>query len=203
MKTIEIIKSVNKFNNSTDLIKNIDLIIEILKNDILKFSQLKKVYFADFDFTFSQATIILKKQITKIHLTGIRKFLEENDIEKSIKWLFSRIFNLMINLITNKKLKFYCAPILTKFDENIKSYDFEKMYLELELEKLDRDTIKNGLQTIYKNLMFEDLDYSDIEYLSIKFGIEISEIVGTETINLQKYDKEQVENGYIQLIFIL
>lgn len=205
METIKIIKSINKFNNSIDLINNIDSILEILKNDILKFSQLKKVYFADFDFTFSQATMILKNQITKIHLRGIKKFLEENDIEKSIKWLFSRIFNLMKNLITNKKLKLYCAPALREFDENIKSnIDLEKVFVELELERFDRDTLKIGLQIICNNSIFEeDFDYFDIEYLCKKFEFEVSEIVDTQMIYMKKYEKEEVENGYFQLIFIL
>lgn len=205
METIKIIKSINKFDNSIDLINNIDSILEILKNDILKFSHLKKVYFTDFDFTFSQATMIFKNQITKIHLRGIKKFLNENDIEKSIKWLFSRIFNLMISLITNKKLKLYCVPALIEFNENIKSnYNLGKVFVELELERFDKDTLKNGLKIIWKNSIFEeDFDYFDIEYLCKKFELDVSEIVDTQTIYMQKYDKEKVENGKFQLIFIL
>lgn len=110
----------------------------------------------------------------------------------------------MRNITTNQKYKLYCAPSFGQLHENIKSNDELEAVLELmELEKFDRDTIKKGLQSISKNAMFEeDFDYFDMEYLCKKFEFEVSEIVGTQAINLQKYKKEQTQSGQVQLMMV-
>ena len=41
-----------------------------------------------------------------------------------------------------------------------------------------------------------------MEYLCKKFGFEVSQIVGTEAINFQKYKKEQTESGHSQLMMV-
>lgn len=94
--------------------------------------------------------------------------------------------------------------VLGQLHENIKSNDELEAVLELmELEKFDRDTIKKGLQTIWNNsILEEDFDYFDMEYLCKKFGFEVSEIIGTEAINLQKYKKEQTGSGQVQLMMV-
>ena len=51
-------------------------------------------------------------------------------------------------------------------------------------------------------MLEEDLDYLDMEYLCKKFGFEVSQIVGTEAINLQKYKKEQTQSGQVQLMMV-
>ena len=48
----------------------------------------------------------------------------------------------------------------------------------------------------------EDFDNFDMEYLCKKFGFEVSEIVGTQAINLQKYKKEQTQSGQVQLMMV-
>ena len=110
----------------------------------------------------------------------------------------------MRNITTNPKYKLYCIPSFEQIHENIKSNDELEAMLELmELEKFDRDTLKKGLQTIWNNsILEEDFDYFDMEYLCKKFGFEVSEIIGTEAINLQKYKKEQTESGHSQLVFV-
>ena len=41
-----------------------------------------------------------------------------------------------------------------------------------------------------------------MEYLCNKYGIEITEIIETEAICLQKYKIEQAENGHSQLVIV-
>ena len=72
----------------------------------------------------------------------------------------------------------------------------------MDLEKFDRDSLKKGLQSICKNLVYqEDFDYSDMEYLCDKYGFEMETVVN-HTMNLQKYRKEQTESGNSQLVFV-
>ena len=98
----------------------------------------------------------------------------------------------MRNITTNQKYKLYCAPSFGQLHENIKSNDELEAVLELmELEKFDRDTIKRTSNNLENSMFEEDFDYFDMEYLCKKFGFEVSQIVGTEAINLQKYKKNK------------
>lgn len=204
MQLVEILGNSNKIKTVDDLLNNFNCIAELAREDVYRISKAKKIYFYDFDFTYNDAVKILKNQLKKCYLNGISKFLNFNDISNAISWLITRIIANMRNITTNQKYKLYCAPSFGQLHENIKSNDELEAVLELiELEKFDRDTIKKGLQSIWKNAMFEeDFDYDDIKYLCEKFGFEVSQIVGTEAIYLQKYKKEQTESGNSQLVFV-
>jgi hypothetical protein len=153
---------------------------------------------------FADRFVLLKSQLQKSHLKGISRFLKCENIANAVSWLIERLLNNMRNITTNQKYKLYCAPSFRQLHQNIKSNDeLEKMLELMELEKFDRDTIKKGLQTICGNSMFEeDFDYLDMEYLCKKFGFEVSQIVGTQAINLQKYKKEQTQSGHSQLMMV-
>lgn len=204
MQLVEILANSNKIKTVDDLLNNFNCIAELAREDVYRISKAKKIYFYDFDFTYNDAVKILKNQLIKCYLNGISKFLNFNDISNAISWLITRIIANMRNITTNQKYKLYCAPSFGQLHENIKSNDELEAVLELiELEKFDRDTIKKGLQSIWKNAMFEeDFDYDDIKYLCEKFEFEVSEIVGTQAINLQKYKKEQTESGHSQLMMV-
>ena len=101
MKAIEIIKLNKQINDSKDILFNLDAIIEIIKEDVLLISRIERKYFADFDFTFSESAKILKTQLKKTHLRAIKNFLLEQDIEICMKFLISRILNIMINITKN------------------------------------------------------------------------------------------------------
>ena len=203
MQLVQII-SQSKIKNVNDLLNNIDSIVELARDDIYKIAKSKRLLFSDFDFAYGDAVEMLKGQLQKSHLKGISRFLQCENIANAISWLIERLLNNMRNITTNQKYKLYCAPSFGQLHENIKSNDELEAVLELmELEKFDRDTIKKGLQSIWKNAMFEeDFDYFDMEYLCKKFGFEVSQIVGTEAINLQKYKKEQTESGHSQLMMV-
>ncbi|DAB33969.1 MAG TPA: hypothetical protein CFH82_07820 [Sulfurospirillum sp. UBA12182] len=204
MQLVEILSHSNKIKTIDDLLNHFDLVVELARDDIYKIAKSKRLLFSDFDFAYADAVEMLKSQLQKSHLKGISRFLKCENIANAVSWLIERLLNNMRNITTNQKYKLYCAPSFGQLHENIKSNDELEVVLELmELEKFDRDTIKKGLQTIWENSMFEeDFDYFDMEYLCKKFGFEVSQIVGTQAINLQKYKKEQTESGHSQLMMV-
>lgn len=204
MQLVEILSHSNKIKTIDDLLNHFDLVVELARDDIYKIAKSKRLLFSDFDFAYADAVEMLKSQLQKSHLKGISRFLKCENIANAVSWLIERLLNNMRNITTNQKYKLYCAPSFGQLHENIKSNDELEAVLELmELEKFDRDTIKKGLQSISKNAMFEeDFDYFDMEYLCKKFGFEVSQIVGTEAINFQKYKKEQTESGHSQLVMV-
>ena len=204
MQLVEILRYSNKIKTVDDLLNNFDSVVELARDDIYKIAKSKRLLFSDFDFAYGDAVEMLKSQLQKSHLKGISRFLQCENISNAVSWLIERLLNNMRNITTNQKYKLYCAPSFGQLHENIKSNDELEAVLELmELEKFDRDTIKKGLQTIWKNSMLdEDFDYLDMEYLCKKFGFEVSQIVGTEAINLQKFKKEQTQSGHSQLMMV-
>ena len=204
MQLVQILSHSNKIKTVDDLLNHFDLVVELARDDIYKIAKSKRLLFGDFDFAYADAVEMLKSQLQKSHLKGVSRFLKCENIANAVSWLIERLLNNMRNITTNQKYKLYCAPSFGQLHENIKSNDELEAVLELmELEKFDKDTIKKGLQTIWKNSMLdEDFDYFDMEYLCKKFGVEVSRIVGTEAINLQKYKKEQTESGHSQLVFV-
>ncbi|NCB13112.1 MAG: hypothetical protein EOM78_15935 [Erysipelotrichia bacterium] len=204
MQLVEILSHSNKIKTIDDLLNHFDLVVELARDDIYKIAKSKRLLFSDFDFAYADAVEMLKSQLQKSHLKGISRFLKCENIANAVSWLIERILNNMRNITTNQKYKLYCAPSFGQLHENIKSNDELDAVLELmELEKFDKETIKKGLQTIWNNsILEEDFDYFDMEYLCKKFGFEVSQIIGTEAINLQKYKKEQTGSGQVQLMMV-
>ena len=204
MQLVEILSHSNKIKTIDDLLNHFDLVVELARDDIYKIAKSKRLLFSDFDFAYADAVEMLKSQLQKSHLKGISRFLKCENIANAISWLIERLLNNMRNITTNQKYKLYCAPSFKQLHENIESNDELEVIIELiDLEKFDRDTLKNGLQRLWNvSIHEEDFDYFDIEYLCKKFGFEVSEIVEDQANNLQKYKKEQTESGNSQLVFI-
>ncbi len=204
MQLVEILSYSNRIKTVDDLLNNFDSVAELARYDIYKIAKSKRLLFSDFDFAYADAVEMLKSQLQKPHLKGISRFLQCENISNAVSWLITRLLANMRNITTNQKYKLYCAPSFGQLHGNIKSNDEIETVLELmDLDKFDKDIIKKGLQTIWDNSMFEeDFDYFDIEYLCKKFGFEVSEILGTEAINLQKYKKEQTKSVYSQLMMV-
>ena len=204
MQLVEILSHSNKIKTVDDLLNHFDLVVELARDDIYKIAKSKRLLFSDFDFAYADAVEILKSQLQKSHLKGISRFLKCENIANAVSWLIERLLNNMRNITTNQKYKLYCAPSFGQLHENIKSNDELEAVLELmELEKFDRDTIKKGLQSIWKNAMFEeDFDYFDMEYLCKKFDLSIKDVFGTDDLVKLNLKKEQTESGHSQLVFV-
>lgn len=205
MQLQDILKESNHVKNINDLLEHFDLVIEIAKVDVNIIAKSQNIFFTDFEFTYSEAVKMLKQQLSKKHLQGIKKFLECKNIENAMQWLISRILNNMRNLTTNGKYKLYCNPSIVEIKEEIfdDHDDYEKMINDIELHKLDKTIIKDGLKKMWlESLYDEEFDYIDFTELCSKFGFEVSEIFEIATINLQKYRKEQALNCSSQLAIV-
>ncbi len=204
MKAIEIIKLNKQINDSKDILFNLDAIIEIIKEDVLLISRIERKYFADFDFTFSESAKILKTQLKKTHLRAIKNFLLEQDIEICMKFLISRILNIMINITINKKYKLFCSPQIVKFNDDIKLYsDFENDIEILDLYKFDRETIKTGLKDVYENTIGDiNFDLQDFQELAQEFGFTLFDILDYNPNLVPQMSLESSNNSCYQLVLV-
>ena len=204
MQLVEILSHSNKIKTIDDLLNHFNLVVELARDDIYKIAKSKRLLFSDFDFAYGDAVEMLKGQLQKSHLKGISRFLKCENIANAVSWLIERLLNNMRNITTNQKYKLYCAPSFGQLHENIKSNDEIEAVLELmELEKFDRDILKKGLQTIWKNSMFEeDFDYFDMEYLCKKFDLTIKDVFGTDDLVKLNLKKEQTESSHSQLVLV-
>ena len=204
MQLAEILSHCHKIKTVDDLLNHFDLIVELARDDIYKIVKVKKIFFADFDFAYTNGVKLLKNQLTKTHLRAIKRLLKCDNIEKALKWIISRIINNAINVSINKKYKLYAAPQFCTLHENIESNDYiDILLINDELMKFDKNTLKIGLKNIWEESIFdEDFDYEDLKYLCNRFKIDISEISRNGVINMQKFKKEQAESGNFQLVFV-
>ncbi|WP_198304190.1 hypothetical protein [Arcobacter vandammei] len=206
MKEFEFLLMSKKINNVKDLIDNIEAIIDVLKEDILRISKSKKLHFYDFDFTYSTAVSVLNNQIKKKHLNGVKRFFKLENIEDKLNWLVSRILNNMRNLTTNPKYKLYFNP--KKIDIYKGNYqdndDFERMIQILDIQELDKSIIKEGLIKVWKEARYdEDFDFLDFTELCEKYGFEVDEVVGShESVQIQ-FKKCRSGNFSYQLELII
>ena len=201
MQFIEIIKNCNKIVNVSDVLNNFDLIIDIVKEDVLRITKSKQIFFTDFDFAYNDGVNMLKNQLAKIHLKAIRRFFESDSIEDALKWIVSRIINNAVNITTNKKYKLYSAPQFCDLHEKIESsYDIEMLLLNDDLMKFDKNTLERGLKKVWEDLKYDlDFDYLDFEELCCKFGFNANKVVGSHAFEEPKFSKYQVEIGQFQL----
>lgn len=201
MQLIEILNHSNKIKTINDLLNNFDSIVEIAREDIFRIAKSKKIYFADFDYTYADAVEMLRNQLAKLKLKGIRRFLGFEIVANAVSWLITRILGNMRNITTNQKYKLYCAPSFGQLHENIKSNDELEAVLELiELEKLNRDILKKGLKDVWDDAKYDsDFDFEDFEELCCKFMFNAREVVGSDTLAQLKFLKSQVSNKHYQL----
>ena len=205
MNTIEILNQYYINRNKISLSSDLNLIIDIIKEDILQISRSKRLYFKDFDFTYSESVKILKQQLSKKHLRGIKRFLGCKSIENSIRWLISRLLNNMRNLTTNRKYLMFCNPAIIEMNKKIyyENHNFHNMINNLELQKLDKITIKNGLIKLWKESEYDkEFDYLDFVDLCNKFGFEADKVVVSDTFAQIKFKKYKVDK-YYQLELII
>lgn len=201
MQFNQIIKNCNKIVNVNDVLNNLDLIIDIAKDDVLKITKSKGISFPDFDFAYNDGVKQLKNQLTKNHLRAIKRFFECDSLENALKWIISRIINNAVNISTNKKYKLYTAPQFSILHENIESsYDIDMLLLNDDLMKFDKNTLKMGLKKVWEDSKYDqDFDYEDFEELCCKFGFNANEVVGSHIFEEPKLSKHEVGIGQFQL----
>ena len=98
LNTLDVLNYSNKINNLDDVIIYMDSILDLLKDDVEKIAKSKNIWFFDFDYLFIESGKILKNQLKKKHLSGIKKFYYSENIDIAISWMISRLINNMRNI---------------------------------------------------------------------------------------------------------
>lgn len=201
MQLIEILNHSNKIKTINDLLNHFDSIVEIARDDVYKIAKSKRLLFSDFDFAYADAVDMLRNQLQKSHLKGISRFLKCGNITNAVTWLVERLLNNMRNITTNKKYKLFCRVNFVELHENISIINDNNRSIELlDLEKVDKKTIKKGLKEVWNEAKYNnDFDNKDFEELCCEFGFNANEVVGSHAFEEPKFSKYQVEIGQFQL----
>jgi len=198
----------SKIKTVSDLVKNLDAIADLAKNDVVRIAKSKKIFFSDFDFAYRTGFEMLKNTLQKSKIPrSAAKFLKCENLENAVKWLLSRIINNMKNATTNQKYKtYYSPPNFREIHENIESSknDFKELAIEIELSKIGKKQIKNGLKKVWEIATFDmDFDLHDFEDLCGKYGFESTEVLGYDPHELPVLKSELTESGHSQLVLFL
>lgn len=137
----EILYLSKKIETVNDILSHLDAILELAKDDVFNISKSKYIFFNDFEFTFSEATKILKMQLKKKHLLGIKKLYKLKNTEKVLAWIIARLINIMRNITTNKSYKLYIDIDFISCIDDCVLYD-EKDALSIILEEEENKEIE-------------------------------------------------------------
>ena len=206
MNAIEILINYSKLETVQNLVDNIDLVTDIIKDDVYKIAKSKRIYFYDFDFTYGCSVEIIKEQLLKKHLQGIQRFFNFDNLENGLKWFISRILNNMRNITTNTNFKLFINLKISNFEYKVyaDNDDFEKMIQILDIQKLDKSIIKKGLLKVWEEARYDkDFDYIDFTELCVKYGFDVDDVVGSYSFNQIQYKKYQVGKLNYQLEIII
>ena len=199
MNAIEILINYSKLETVQNLVYNIDLVTDIIKDDVYKIAKSKWIYFYDFDFTYGCSVEIIKEQLLKKHLQGIQRFFNFDNLENGLKWFISRILNNMRNITTNTNFKLFINLKISNFEYEVyaDNDDFEKMIQILDIQKLDKLIIKKGLSKVWQEARYDkDFDYIDFTELCQKYGFEADDVVESHASTQIKFKKYQVGKNY-------
>ena len=192
MNAIEILINYSKLETVQNLVDNIDLVTDIIKDDVYKIAKSKRIYFYDFDFTYGCSVEIIKEQLLKKHLQGIQRFFNFDNLENGLKWFISRILNNMRNITTNTNFKLFINLKISNFEYKVyaDNDDFEKMIQILDIQKLDKLIIKKGLSKVWQEARYDkDFDYIDFTELCQKYGFEADDVVESHASTQIKFKK--------------
>ena len=206
MNAIEILINYSKLETVQNLVDNIDLVTDIIKDDVYKIAKSKRIYFYDFDFTYGCSVEIIKEQLLKKHLQGIQRFFNFDNLENGLKWFISRILNNMRNITINTNFKLFINLKISNFEYEVyeKTDDFEKIIQILDIKKLDKTRIKKGLYKVWQEVRYDkDFDYIDFIELCEKYGFDVDDVVGSYSFNQIQYKKYQVGKLNYQLEIII
>ncbi|MCT7550924.1 hypothetical protein N5U04_06685 [Aliarcobacter butzleri] len=130
-------------------------------------------------------------------------FSEIEDYDLILKKIKSRIVNNIRN---------YFSPLRRNSYLNINKYlltieeetePFDRILDEIDLMKIDKETIKNGLSKVWKNAITDsDFDIVDFEELCSKFQFQLNEVLGYAPNIIPLMTKESCNNGNYQLVLI-
>lgn len=197
---IQKIKSISKDNLIIELQNPESWIYELMKDDaislFLNTGYTNGIFSTDDLYTLG--VNITAKQISK------RCFFSEiEDYDLILKKTKSRIVNNIRNYFSPfRKVNYKNMNQHLYFtEEHIES--FEEILDELDLQKIDKETIKVGLAKVWQDALTDTtFDILDFEELCRKFQFQPNEILGYDPKNVPLMAKESCNNGNYQLILV-
>ena len=118
----------------------------------------------------------------------------------------SRILNNMRNITTNRNYKLFINLRISNSEYEVyeEHDDFEKMIQILDIQKLDKSIIKEGLCRVWQEAIYDkDFDYIDFTDLCEKYGFEADEVVGSHVSTQIQFKKCRSGNFSYQLELII
>ncbi|PRM96733.1 hypothetical protein [Aliarcobacter cryaerophilus] len=124
----------------------------------------------------------------------------------------TKIIHKILSRITNN-IKNYFSPFrkinYTQFNNYLYEMEdlddaFEKIVQEIDLEKIDRETIKIGLKKVWENSIVDmDFDMQDFQDICEKFGFRSLDILNYDPYSFAfKITKESLNNNFYQLTLV-
>ena len=175
MTNIEILAGSSKIKTVEDILKNLDLITDLLKEDVVRIIK-KTGGFTDdtFEGKYAEAIKWTKKQLNKHHLKLYQRIFKCDDIKAALRLLLVRITNNTRNQFDTKRKNTVSYWSLRK-TQNLHEKIIEKMQAEDPLEIL----LDKEMQILSKEAKIENLKEYKKELL------KIAEIKKNENNNLQ------------------
>lgn len=204
MELVEIINHCYKIKTIDDILLYYDEVIDLAKDDVKKIAEAKRLFFYDFDYVYKVAAGILKKQLSKTHLRAIKALYTCDNLDQVLAWLVSRLLNNSRNISHNARYSEY-VNIQEYFHETIAHID-SNIELEImidEIEKLCPKSIKEGLNKLYFDVVFDkDFDLEDFEKLCNKYNFESKDVLGFHPRERPNMAVELTESGNSQLVLL-
>jgi len=208
----EILLSSKKIKVANDVLNNLDVVLEVAREDVKRVAQKEELYFEDFDFFFGIAKNNLLKTAKKAHLKAIKKLNKCQDIEYLSKWLVSRLLNTMVNVSTNIKYLNYLPSykIRLYYEEEqatleLNDKNFAYILAEEDVKKIlkyDRNKIKIGLKKVWDDAIGDkEFDLQDFHDLCSKYGFEMCDVLEYDPKQVPVMKIEHTESGRSQLFW--
>ena len=195
------IKSITKANLIVELQSQESWIYELLKEDTINLFLNTGGYTIEkftADDLYKLGVGITAKQISKRCF-----FYDIEDYELILKKLKSRIVNNIKNYFSPLRKTNYLSinQYLFSIQENYEI--FEKIIDEIDLQKMDKKTIKIGLAKVWQDSMTDTtFDIIDFEELCRKFQLKPNEVLGYDPYAIPPMAKKSSNNGNYQLVLI-
>ncbi len=120
-----------------------------------------------------------------------------------LKKIKSRIVNNMRNYFSpTRRINYF--QFQNSFHQIENSYkNFEEITFEIDLKKIDRETLKNGLRKVWEDAIGDvDFDLSDFEALCTKYGFRPLDVLVYNSYIIPQMSKEGCNNGNYQLVLV-
>lgn len=198
---IEKIKSISKDNLIVELQSPESWIYELMRDDAISLflntgGYINKKFSTDDLYTLG--VNITAKQISK------RCFFSKiEDYDLILKKTKSRVVNNIRNYFSPlRKVNYKNMNQHLYFTEE-HTESFEEILDELDLQKVDKETIKVGLAKVWQDSMTDTtFDIIDFEELCERFQLKSNEVLGYDPYAIPLMAKKSCNNGNYQLILI-